>query len=84
MWQMSEGNGIMESECIIVLLCLISEKKKKNNIVTNYTHFTVYPDILARNRIIISINAKYLLKTDISQFTLILYFITKPLEKGKD
>lgn len=82
MWQMSEGNGIMESECIIVLLCLISEKKK--NIVTNYTHFTVYSDILARNRIIISINAKYLLKTDISQFTLILYLITKPLPKGKD
>lgn len=28
---MSEGNGIMESECIIVLLCFISEKKKKQH-----------------------------------------------------
>lgn len=28
MWQMSEENGIIKSERIIVLLCLISGKKK--------------------------------------------------------
>ena len=45
MWQMSEENGIMESESIIVLLCLIAGK---NNIVINCAQFTIYPDILAR------------------------------------
>lgn len=55
----------------------------KNNIAINYAQFTIYPDRLAKNRIIISINAKYLLKTDISQFSLILYFIIKSLQKGK-
>lgn len=45
MWQMSEENGKMKSECIIVLLCLIA---RKNNIVINYAQFTIYQDILER------------------------------------
>lgn len=49
----------------------------------NYAQFTIYQDILERNRIIISINAKYLLKTDLCQFSLLLYFITKPIQKER-
>ena len=82
MWQMSKENGIMESECIIVPLCLISGKK--NNILINYARFTMYLDIPARNWEISFINAKYLLETDKIHFSLILYFIIKSVQKEKD
>ena len=58
-------NGIMESECIIVLFVSFLEKKKKSNIPINYVQFTIYLDIPAMNREISSINDKYLVETDI-------------------
>lgn len=70
----------METDFIMDLLCLVIKKK---NTVMNYAQFTIYQDILERNRIIISINAKYLLKTDLCQFSLLLYFITKPIQKER-
>lgn len=63
MWQVPKENGIMESECIIVLF--VSFLEKKSNIPINYVRFTIYPDIPAMNREISSINDKYLLETDI-------------------
>lgn len=70
----------METDFITELLCLVMQKK---NTVMNYAQFTIYHDILEKNRIIISINAKYLLKTDLCQFSLVLYFTTKPIQKER-
>lgn len=64
MWQVPKENGIMESECIIVLFVSFLEKKK-SNIPINYVQFTIYLDIPAMNREISSINDKYLVETDI-------------------
>lgn len=71
----------MGPDFITILFCLIM--KEKRNTMMNYAQFTIYRDILERNRIIISTNAKHLLKTGMCQFSLILYFITKPNTKGK-
>lgn len=65
-------------QCFFVSLL---EQKSPCDKLCSIHNLSRYP---GKNRIIISINAKYLLKTEISQFSLILYFITKLWQKGRD